>query len=84
MFGLMGRSKSKFEKECGEDRYKIIFKYSPYVILCTDEKNIVLEANNAMARLTGFKPDEIIGHDVYKVLFSPRTSAFLRLRASRR
>ncbi|TFF88192.1 MAG: PAS domain S-box protein, partial [Promethearchaeota archaeon] len=43
-----------------EERYRILFKESPYSIVILDSEGIILDANPSIERLIGYKKEELI------------------------
>jgi len=78
---------SQKEKKIREltERYEKIFRFSPEIISLIDRNGIILEVNERIKELLGYKPEEVIGRKFYETtIFSQETLKFIKERFKRR
>ena len=51
-----------------EGKYRSIFKSVPNLIMSIDKNEIIVNCNNRIQQLLGYKPDEIIGQSIAKII----------------
>lgn len=54
-----------------KNRYRELFDFAVEGILIGSAQGIITESNNSMYRMTGFKSEELVGHHISEVLFTP-------------
>jgi len=58
-----------------KNRYRELFDFAVEGILIGSQQGIITESNNSMYRMTGYKSEELVGHHISEVLFTPDSLA---------
>ena len=66
------RKKAKEKLKYSQERYKTIFNSSPVGIIIEDEKGDILEVNETMSEMSGYKKDELEGSNIIDKFVLPK------------
>ena len=57
-----------------KNRYRELFDFAVEGILIGSPKGIITESNKSIQMMTGFRNDELVGHHISEVLFTPEST----------
>ncbi|MGM0411237.1 MAG: PAS domain S-box protein, partial [Bacillota bacterium] len=66
------RKKAKQKLKYSQERYKTIFNSSPIGIIIENEKGDILEINEKMSEMSGYKKDELEGNNIVDKFVLPK------------
>jgi PAS domain S-box-containing protein len=70
----LNRARAEAERRAveSERRYRAYIEGAPDAVMICDSRSTLIEANPAIARLTGYEPEELIGRPLISVLVPPK------------
>ncbi|MEI6127773.1 MAG: PAS domain-containing protein, partial [Pseudomonadota bacterium] len=71
---ITGRKQAEHEIRKSKNLLETIFKASPDIIFLTDAEGIIISVNNAVEKILGYQPEELIGR--HSSILRPEEEAF--------
>jgi len=56
-----------------EKRFKLLFEYAPDMFIICDENGVLIDANRAAERLTGYERHEVVGKSLLSIGILPKS-----------